>query len=77
MTRYLLVLISKSPRFAKDQVKTIVDILVGLGLVFVGTTSLPLIFKDGPYSWAFAGVVGSIIVWYIAIRLSRRLSNDN
>ncbi len=77
MSKYLHILIEVGPRFNKEEVKTVIQILIGLGLVIIGTSSLPIILKEGPYSWAFAGLVGSTALWYIAIRLSRRLPNDN
>lgn len=54
-----------------NQIKTLVDIFVGVGIVILGSVSIPIAFNLGSIVLLVLGLATSLVFWYIAIRVSK------
>ena len=59
--------------FTNSQIKTLVDICVGIGIVCLGSVSIPVAFNTGASWLTVYGLVIGLAFWYIAIRVSRNI----
>ena len=61
----------KMKNLTSSQVKTLADIFVGVGVVILGSVSIPIAFNLGSTSLLTFGIATSLVFWYIAIRISK------
>ncbi|MBX4205745.1 hypothetical protein KW795_00955 [Candidatus Microgenomates bacterium] len=73
MRKFLFVLIPQEPRLNLRQLKTIVDIFVGVGMIGFGSVVIPAIVDKFSAQFVVFGMVIALSSWYIAIRLSKKL----
>ena len=73
MVDLIILKVPKEPRFTDTQLQTLVDILVGIGLVGSGTIAVPVILEKGSILDLSIGLVLSIFSWYIAFSIAGRI----
>ena len=57
MVKYILLHVPEEPRFTDAQLQTLVDILVGSGLVGFGSVAIPAVLEKGSMLMFSAGLV--------------------
>ena len=60
-------------KLTNSQLKTLVDIFVGVGMIGLGTVALPAVLDKGNPGVIFLGIVTTLTFWYTAIRISKRI----
>ncbi|KKR87325.1 MAG: hypothetical protein UU32_C0006G0027 [Candidatus Woesebacteria bacterium GW2011_GWB1_41_10] len=60
-------------RLTNSQLKTTVDVCVDIGMIGLGSVSIPVVLNRGSMIVVGYGLVISFIFWYIAVRLSREI----
>ncbi|MEK7550685.1 MAG: hypothetical protein AAB535_02780 [Patescibacteria group bacterium] len=60
-------------KFTNYQLKTLIDIFVGVGMIGVGTIAIPVALDRGSLEIIGLGIATSFMFWYTAIKISRQI----
>lgn len=74
MAKYLLFLIPKRPVFCDSQIKVLVDIFVGMGMISTGSVVLPAVLDKWSWEQVVSGLVVTAIFWVSAFMIARRIN---
>ncbi len=78
MTDYLLIFIPKEPQLTRVQLQTLIDMYIGVGLIGIGSSVIPILLNNDSISiFDFCIVLVLIIIsWYSAMRIGGQIKNE-